>query len=51
LRADIDYARGTAATNYGSVGVKVWIYKGEKFEKKVDQNNEVVKKEETKIGK
>ena len=33
LRADIDYARGTAATTYGSVGVKVWIYKGEKFKK------------------
>ncbi len=31
LRADIDYARGTAATTYGSIGVKVWIYKGEKF--------------------
>ncbi len=33
LRADIDYARGTAATTYGSVGVKVWVYRGEKFEK------------------
>ncbi|MBL7141722.1 30S ribosomal protein S3 [Patescibacteria group bacterium] len=33
LRADIDYARGTAATTYGSIGVKVWIYKGEKFGK------------------
>ena len=31
LRADIDYARGVAATTYGSIGVKVWIYKGEKF--------------------
>jgi small subunit ribosomal protein S3 len=32
LRADIDYSRGTAHTTYGTVGVKVWIYKGEKFE-------------------
>lgn len=32
LRADIDYARATAITTYGTVGVKVWIYKGEKFE-------------------
>ncbi|MDA2935643.1 30S ribosomal protein S3 [Patescibacteria group bacterium AH-259-L05] len=32
MRADIDYARATAATLYGSIGVKVWIYKGEKFE-------------------
>jgi len=38
LRADIDYARGTAFTIYGTIGVKVWIYKGEKFEKeKINQ--------------
>lgn len=29
LRADIDYATHTAATIYGSIGVTVWIYKGE----------------------
>lgn len=29
LRADIDYGFATAFTIYGSVGVKVWIYKGE----------------------
>lgn len=29
LRADIDYARGTAQTIYGAIGVKVWICKGE----------------------
>lgn len=29
LRADIDYGVATAYTIYGSVGVKVWIYKGE----------------------
>ena len=33
LRADIDYARGTAFTLYGTIGVKVWIYKGEIFGK------------------
>lgn len=33
LRADIDYARGHAATMYGKIGVKVWIYRGEVFEK------------------
>lgn len=32
LRADIDFARATAMTTYGTVGIKVWIYKGEKFE-------------------
>ncbi|MFQ5823439.1 MAG: 30S ribosomal protein S3 [bacterium] len=29
LRADIDYAKKTAKTPYGSIGVKVWICKGE----------------------
>jgi small subunit ribosomal protein S3 len=29
LRADIDYARTTAQTIYGAIGVKVWICKGE----------------------
>lgn len=29
LRADIDYAVAEAATTYGNIGVKVWIYKGE----------------------
>jgi len=29
LRADIDFARSTARTIYGTVGVKVWIFKGE----------------------
>jgi small subunit ribosomal protein S3 len=33
LRADIDYARGAAHTTYGAIGIKVWIYKGEVFEK------------------
>ena len=32
IRADIDFARATATTTYGTVGVKVWIYKGEVFE-------------------
>ena len=31
LRADIDFARSTARTTYGTVGVKVWIFKGEKL--------------------
>ncbi len=29
LRADIDYASTTAKTTYGTIGVKVWICKGE----------------------
>lgn len=34
LRADIDFVRDVARTTYGAIGVKVWIYKGEKFDKK-----------------
>ena len=29
LRADIDYATSEAATTYGIIGIKVWIFKGE----------------------
>lgn len=29
LRADIDYAHSTAKTTYGTIGIKVWIFKGE----------------------
>lgn len=31
LRAYIDYAEKTAYTTYGTIGVKVWIYKGDVF--------------------
>lgn len=34
LRANIDYGTGTAFATYGTVGVKVWIYKGEVFDEK-----------------
>lgn len=32
LRADIDYAHVNAYTTYGVIGVKTWVYKGEKFD-------------------
>ena len=32
LRADIDFVRATAMTTYGTIGVKVWVYKGHIFE-------------------
>jgi len=32
LRADIDFAIEEAYCTYGTIGIKVWIYKGEKFE-------------------
>ena len=31
LRADVDYGLAKAATTYGIIGVKVWIFKGEIF--------------------
>ncbi|MDJ0918347.1 MAG: 30S ribosomal protein S3 [Woeseiaceae bacterium] len=33
LRADIDYGTAEANTTYGVIGVKVWIFKGEVFER------------------
>jgi len=33
LRANIDFGTATAHTTYGTIGIKVWIYKGEVFEK------------------
>jgi small subunit ribosomal protein S3 len=34
LRADIDFAEALAKTTFGVIGVKVWIYKGTKFEER-----------------
>ena len=33
LRADIDFARATANTAYGTCGVKVWMFHGEMLDK------------------
>ena len=32
LRAQVDYATAEAKTNYGVIGVKVWVFNGEVFE-------------------
>jgi len=37
LRADLDYARGAAQTIYGTIGIKVWIYRGEVFAKEEEE--------------
>ena len=39
LRAKIDYAVATAKTTYGTCGVKVWLYKGEKISNANDINS------------
>ncbi len=36
IRADIDFGQALARTTYGIIGVKVWIYKGEKFKEKAE---------------
>ena len=33
IRADVDFGQREALTKYGIIGVKVWIYKGDIFEK------------------
>lgn len=44
VRADIDYSEATAFCTYGTIGVKVWIYKGEIFLKD-KKKEEIVEKE------
>ena len=34
IRANVDYALAVAKTTYGTIGVKVWIYKGDMIRKK-----------------
>ena len=45
LRADIDYGQATANTTYGSLGIKVWICKGEVFD--LEQKREAAKSQTT----
>ncbi len=39
LRADIDYGFAEAATTYGRIGVKVWLYRGEVLNVNTNENN------------
>ena len=45
LRADIDYGVAAAYTNYGKLGVKCWIYKGEILTPNIININDTSKKE------
>ena len=40
LRADVDYGVSRANTTYGICGVKVWIFKGEKFDKEINKSED-----------
>ncbi|MFN3505166.1 MAG: 30S ribosomal protein S3 [Caldimicrobium sp.] len=42
LRADIDYGFATAITKYGSIGVKVWIFKGEVLPERAGQEKLII---------
>lgn len=42
LRADIDYGFATAVTKYGTIGVKVWIFKGEVLPEKEGKERLVI---------
>ena len=42
LRANLDYSEAEALTTYGIIGVKVWIYKGEIFEKEIEKKHQKV---------
>ncbi|MFA6198482.1 MAG: 30S ribosomal protein S3 [Patescibacteria group bacterium] len=37
IRADIDYAQGTARTTYGAIGIKAWVYRGDVFQKETQK--------------
>lgn len=39
LRADIDYGFAEAATTYGRIGVKVWLYRGEVLNVNTEKEN------------
>ena len=43
LRANLDYSESEALTTYGIIGVKVWIYKGEIFEKEIEKKHKKIK--------
>ena len=40
LRADIDYGFAEAFTTYGAIGVKVWLYKGERLAPKIGREED-----------
>lgn len=50
LRADIDYALSEAQTVYGKIGIKVWIFKGEIYERKDLHSGETIKRERSERG-
>ncbi len=50
IRADVDYANDRAETIYGSIGIKVWVYKGLVFEAEQKKEENIEKPKEQKIN-
>ncbi|MBL0690337.1 MAG: 30S ribosomal protein S3 [Alphaproteobacteria bacterium] len=46
LRADIDYSVAEAATTYGVLGIKVWIYKGDIFKEQKEDAKPIPRNKE-----
>ena len=46
FRADVDYAEAVAPTTYGVIGVKVWIFKGEKLAARSNKRRAPAEREE-----
>ncbi len=40
IRADIDYGTATSYTTFGTIGIKVWLYKGEVFKDKKEKTSD-----------
>ena len=51
LRADVDYGTAEAATTYGIIGVKVWVYRGEIMEDPFKAELQVLENVTTKANK
>jgi small subunit ribosomal protein S3 len=51
LRADIDYGTAEAKTTYGIIGIKVWIFKGEVFDREAHLNTDNTESKKTVEGK
>lgn len=50
IRADIEYGFAEAATTYGRIGVKVWIYKGEVLDRAQAMAGETTRRENRRDG-
>jgi len=50
FRADLDFAKATSFTTFGTIGVKVWVYKGEIFKKESRQDAGILLRRKKPVG-